>query len=84
MNRFLSQERQEEELAELVVEVKVVEPLGRETLIRAGLPGSAVVLNIQAGAGVRPHPGDRLSLELDINQLFVFDATTGEALCQPK
>jgi multiple sugar transport system ATP-binding protein len=78
------QERQEEELTELVVEVKVVEPLGRETLIRAGLPGSTVVLNIQAGAGVRPNPGDRLSLTLDMNQLFVFDANTGEALYQPK
>jgi multiple sugar transport system ATP-binding protein len=53
-------------------------------LIRAGLPGSTVVLNIQAGAGVRPNPGDRLSLTLDMNQLFVFDANTGEALYQPK
>jgi multiple sugar transport system ATP-binding protein len=65
--------RQEGNESLLVVEVKVVEPLGRETLIRAGLPGSAVVLNIQVGGDVRLHPGDRLSLQLDLNHLFVFD-----------
>jgi len=64
----------------LSVEVKLVEPLGRETLIRAGLPGSTVVLNIQVGGDVRLRPGDRLSLQLDLNQLFVFDPKTGDKL----
>ncbi|MDZ8258698.1 ABC transporter ATP-binding protein [Nostoc sp. ChiQUE01b] len=64
----------------LSVEVKVVEPLGRETLIRAGLPGSAVVLNIQVSSDVRLRPGDRLSLQLDLNQLFVFDPKTGDRI----
>jgi len=64
----------------LIVEVKVVEPLGRETLIRAGLPGSSVQMNIQAAANVLPRPSDRLSLALDLNQLFVFDSATGYAL----
>ncbi len=67
-------------LALLSVEVKVVEPLGRETLIRAGLPGSTVVLNIQVGGDVRLRLGDRLSLQLDLNQLFVFDPKTGDKL----
>ncbi|MBD2529911.1 ABC transporter ATP-binding protein [Nostoc flagelliforme FACHB-838] len=75
--RRLPPTSQEANESQLIVEVKVVEPLGRETLIRAGLPGSAVVLNIQVGADVRPRPGDRLSLELDLNQLFVFDPKTG-------
>ncbi|MEH2312432.1 MAG: ABC transporter ATP-binding protein [Nostoc sp.] len=74
------QERQEGNESQLIVEVKVVEPLGRETLIRAGLPGSAVVLNIQVGGDVRPRPGDRLSLQLDLNQLFVFDPKTGDRI----
>ncbi|MEH2212860.1 ABC transporter ATP-binding protein [Nostoc sp.] len=65
---------------QLIVEVKVVEPLGRETLIRAGLPGSAVMLNIQVGGDVRLRPGDRLSLQLDLNQLFVFDPKTGDRI----
>ncbi|MEH2154109.1 ABC transporter ATP-binding protein [Nostoc sp.] len=68
----------------LSVEVKVVEPLGRETLIRAGLPGSVVVLNIQVGGDVRLRPGDRLSLQLDLNQLFVFDPKTGEKILPHK
>ncbi|MBW4633842.1 MAG: ABC transporter ATP-binding protein [Iphinoe sp. HA4291-MV1] len=73
-------EHREKELAELVVEVKVVEPLGRETLIRGGLPNSEVILNIQTGADVLFHPGDRLSLELDLDKLFVFDSATGDRL----
>ncbi|MER3491052.1 MAG: sugar ABC transporter ATP-binding protein [Mastigocladus sp. ERB_26_2] len=73
----------EGELAELVVEVKVVEPLGRETLIRAGLPGSGVLVNVQAGADVRPRPGDRLVLDVDLSKLFVFDTATGDRLYPP-
>lgn len=64
----------------LPVEVKVVEPLGRETLIRGNLPGLNVPLNIQAGADWRGRPGDRLSVQLDLDQLFVFDPSTGDTL----
>jgi len=71
---------QEANESQLIVEVKVVEPLGRETLIRAGLPDSAVVLNIQVGGDMRLRPGDRLSLQLDLNQLFVFDPKTGDRI----
>ncbi len=62
----------------LVVEVKVVEPLGRETLIRSEIAG--VQVNVQAGKDARSHPGDRISLALDLDQLFVFDQTTGNSL----
>jgi multiple sugar transport system ATP-binding protein len=76
------QSRQE---GELEVEVKVVEPLGRETLIRGDLVGSpGVLVNVQGGADVRFRSGDRLILELDMHQLFVFDPSTGDALYQPK
>ncbi|NDJ20901.1 sn-glycerol-3-phosphate ABC transporter ATP-binding protein UgpC [Nostoc sp. B(2019)] len=66
-----------ENQSQLVVEVKVVEPLGRETLIRAALLRSTTLLNIQTGGNVRLRPGDRLSLQLDLNELFVFDPKTG-------
>lgn len=66
-----------ENQSQLVVEVKVVEPLGRETLIRAALPRSTALVNIQTGGNVRLRPGDRLSLQLDLNELFVFDPKTG-------
>ncbi|BAY28187.1 ABC transporter-related protein [Nostoc carneum NIES-2107] len=69
-----------ENSALLSVEVKVVEPLGRETLIRASVPDSSVLLNVQVGGAVRLHPGDRLSLKLDLNHLFVFDSTTGDRI----
>ena len=78
---FQERERTEEEEAfELVVEVRVVEPLGREILVRAGLLGTGVPFNVQASPDVRLRPGDRISLSLDMNQLFVFDSTTGDAL----
>ena len=72
-------ERREEEVG-LVVEVRVVEPLGRETLIRAGLPGTSLLMNVLLGGDMRLRPGDRLSLELDLDKLFVFDSATGDRL----
>jgi multiple sugar transport system ATP-binding protein len=73
-------ESQNEEIATLTVEVKLIEPLGRETLIRAGLPSSSVQVNIQQAGAMRLHLGDRISLGLDLNQLFIFDSTTGDRL----
>jgi multiple sugar transport system ATP-binding protein len=67
------------------VEVKVVEPLGKETLIRAGLVsnkegfGSKDLL-FQVGADVRCRPGDILTVKLDFDYLFIFDPSTGEAV----
>ncbi|MEA5570402.1 ABC transporter ATP-binding protein [Calothrix sp. UHCC 0171] len=62
------------------VEVKVVEPLGRETLIRTALAGSTEMINIQAGGNINVHPGERLNLKLDLDYLFVFDAASGDKL----
>lgn len=70
----------ERQATHLTVEVKVVEPLGREILIRAGLLSSDVELNIQAAPDLRLRPGDHIPLELNLDQLFVFDAATGDTL----
>ncbi|WP_088241743.1 ABC transporter ATP-binding protein [Calothrix rhizosoleniae] len=73
----------------LSAEVKVVEPLGRETLIRVGLLNSNVIVNAilqQGTANTNPAldqsicSGDRLSLKLDIEQLFVFNPNTGDRM----
>ncbi len=73
----------------LDVEVKVVEPLGRETLVRASLPSlsAETTVQLQVPAGVRLRSssrasltGDRLTVLLDFDRLFVFDPSTGEAL----
>ncbi|OWY65412.1 sugar ABC transporter ATP-binding protein [cyanobacterium TDX16] len=64
----------------LTVALKVVEPLGREILIRGNIPGTSVLLNTQVSPDVNLRVGDRLSLQLDLNRLFVFEPATGERL----
>ncbi|MGG6292780.1 ABC transporter ATP-binding protein [Leptolyngbya sp. AN02str] len=61
----------------------VIEPLGREVLVRAELPANgttAHVLNLQVPPTHMPTVGDRLPLQLDLEHLFVFDPTTGERI----
>jgi len=71
----------------LQVEISVVEPLGREVLVRAKLPAEssfqAQELAFQCRPEQCPRVGDRLSLTLDLKQLFVFDIDTGETLYSP-
>lgn len=73
------------EMAHLEVEVTVVEPLGRETLIRAVLTSSSdqdsqPIINFQTEPGVKVRAGDRLPLQINLDHLLVFDATTGRTL----
>ncbi len=70
----------QEESHHLILEVKVVEPLGRETLIRAALPESGAIVNIQVASDWRRRPGDRLCVQLNLDRLFVFDSTTSNTL----
>ncbi|VXD20520.1 Maltose/maltodextrin import ATP-binding protein MalK [Planktothrix serta PCC 8927] len=65
----------------LNVEVSVVEPLGRETLVRANIPQSdQYSIQFQVPIQHRIHPGDRLTVKLDFNQILIFDSTTGDNL----
>jgi multiple sugar transport system ATP-binding protein len=70
----------------LQVQVEVVEPLGREILIRANIPTTQAVLASHAliqfmvPATTQLQPGDRISIQLDFNQIAIFDPNTGEAL----
>lgn len=65
----------------LSVEVRLVEPLGRENLIRAVLPGQPEQpVNLRTAPDLHPRPGDRLSLHLDLDQLMVFDPASGDRL----
>ena len=70
--------------AHLITEVSVVEPLGRETLIRVKLPteerSPQSTLNVQVSPDLRVTPGDRLPLSLDLDRLFLFDPTTGQRI----
>ena len=62
----------------LSVEIALIEPLGRETLLRTRLamPGQAIQINIQVAAEMRLRVGDRLPLHLNLDRLIVFDPTT--------
>ena len=66
--------------ADLQVEVNLVEPLGRETLIRVAVIGSRTILNVQTGGNIRLRPGDKLNLQLDLQKLFLFDSVSGDRL----
>ncbi|MCY7321881.1 MAG: ABC transporter ATP-binding protein [Phormidesmis sp. CAN_BIN36] len=70
------------EEAHLITHVSVVEPLGRETLVRVellnGERSQKTTLNVQVSPNVRLVPGDRLPLAMDLSQLFLFDPTTGQ------
>ncbi|HAZ48970.1 MAG TPA: sugar ABC transporter ATP-binding protein [Cyanobacteria bacterium UBA11369] len=73
------QERQEDE-GELVATVKVLEPLGREILLRVRLDGVDFQVNVQVGGSWRGKVSDRISIQFDLSRLFVFDPTTGDTV----
>ena len=70
----------------LSVEVDVVEPLGRETQVRANLflsnssEFSQTLIQFQTPVEINLKPGDRISVLLDLNHAIVFAPHTGETL----
>jgi multiple sugar transport system ATP-binding protein len=70
----------------LEIEVQVVEPLGREILIRGSLPllegenSADSLIQFQVDPNIKVRPRDRVSILLDFNYLFIFDPSTGETL----
>ena len=65
---------------ELMVEVSLIEPLGREVLVRSLLPQTATVINLLCSPDQAVRVGDRVWLGLDFDRLFVFDPFTGRTL----
>lgn len=64
----------------LVVRVEVIEPLGREILLRCTLIDSDLILNLQASASWQGKPGDRLTIQLDRQKLFFFEPNSGKTI----
>lgn len=62
------------------VTVRVIEPLGRETLLKAQIHGTNIDLDLLAPADWRGQVGDTLTVQPDLDRLFVFDPTTGDRL----
>jgi multiple sugar transport system ATP-binding protein len=67
------------ENCQLRVTVTTVEPLGQTTLLRTHL-AEGLTLTLEVASTLQAQPGDRLSLALSIEDLFVFNANTGQRL----
>lgn len=57
--------------------IELVEPLGRETLIKAIAPESNLQLNLLANVHWRGKKGDLIAVKFDLEQLFIFDSESG-------
>jgi multiple sugar transport system ATP-binding protein len=68
----------------LPIEIDLVEPLGREVLIRGKLIDSNISLNFHVPASWQGKKGEalrkRIYIELDLAHLFIFDPKTGETV----
>ncbi|BAZ44636.1 ABC transporter-like protein [Chondrocystis sp. NIES-4102] len=64
----------------LTLQVALVEPLGRETLVKVVAPESNLELNLLTDAHWQARIGDRLKVKFPLDHLFVFDPQTGKAI----
>ncbi len=64
----------------LLVTIQVIEPLGREILLKCQICSTAIYLNLLASADWAGRVGDKLTVQLTTDRLFVFDASTGNRL----
>ncbi len=70
----------------LSVEVDVIEPLGREILVRGSLPISShselskTLIQFLTPVEIRLKPGDRITVKLNLNHAIIFAPDTGETL----
>ena len=61
----------------LTLQVDLVEPLGREILIKASPPDSNLSLNLIADPAWQGKKGDRIAVKFDPDKLFFFDSNNG-------
>jgi len=64
----------------LMAQVTLVEPLGRETLVRVQVAGAERPVNLLVAPEQTVKLGDRLSLQFDDRAVFLFDPETGDRL----
>ncbi|WP_342597230.1 sn-glycerol-3-phosphate ABC transporter ATP-binding protein UgpC [Cyanobacterium aponinum UTEX 3222] len=62
----------------LVTTVEVIEPLGKEVLVNAKIVDSEININLQLPIQWQGKMGDELKLQLDLEQIYLFEPTTGE------
>ncbi len=66
----------------LTITLDLIEPLGKETLIRGSME-SEIMINLQVPGIWSGQVGDRLSVIVKLDQLFLFDYQTGKTLISP-
>jgi multiple sugar transport system ATP-binding protein len=64
----------------LLVEIQVIEPLGRETLLKGQICGTSTQVNLVAESNWGGRVGDRVNMVVDFGAVFVFDPSTGGRL----
>lgn len=65
---------------QLTMVVKLIEPLGREILVRGELLNADISLNVNTSANWQGRLGDCVNIQFKCDRLFVFDTTTGKTL----
>jgi multiple sugar transport system ATP-binding protein len=60
--------------------INLIEPLGKETLVRVSVPESNISINLNAPSSWRGKTGDRLLIELGLEELFIFDTSSGKTI----
>ncbi len=73
-------EEAKDNFAQLLMKVEVIEPLGREMLLRGTLIDSNVTITLNARPTWQGKKGDCLSVQLDLDQIFFFDGATGKTI----
>jgi multiple sugar transport system ATP-binding protein len=64
----------------LMVSIRVIEPLGRETLLKVQINGTSTSLDLLAPADWLGRVGECLTVRLALDRLFIFDPSTGHRL----
>ncbi|NBD34299.1 MAG: sn-glycerol-3-phosphate ABC transporter ATP-binding protein UgpC [Cyanobacteria bacterium] len=71
---------QPETSAPLNLEIELIEPLGRETLLRGQVLGTNESLNFLVSGIWQGHRQEHLTVQVDLNQLFIFHQHQGERI----
>ena len=70
----------EDELGTLELEVKLIEPLGRETLLRGKIVGTDDDLNFLVSGIWQGKPRQLMTVKIDLARVFIFDQNNGERI----
>ncbi|QDZ40059.1 sn-glycerol-3-phosphate ABC transporter ATP-binding protein UgpC [Euhalothece natronophila Z-M001] len=68
------------DMAKLTLQIELIEPLGRETLLRGKIPETEEVINFFVSGTWSGKPKDQLTVAVDLKQVFIFNEINGERI----